>query len=331
MAHEERAYKLLGLIPADFAYLEGLVALYTAQIGGYYDPEQRYYAMAAWLPQALQLPIAIHELTHALQDQHYHLAELMDEDRSDTDTLLARLALAEGDATAVMIDYSRQLRGQTALAKEKSVSGLVMQNVTGAMLTSSMTKAPSTLQALVVFPYLSGLNFVHQLLRHGGYRAVDRAFKRPPISTEEILHPQQYLRARNSYRKLDPLPLQTQDQARLGEAVLTDTLGEFFISTLLSSLIPTNQAAQAAAGWAGDRLALYLPADRPLGVLTWALVWDSAADAQEFYLSMAKFYEKRLEMAPEVIDSRMLWRNSPVGNVVLSLAGTEASLTIGFP
>ena len=215
MAHEERAYKLLGLIPADFAYLEGLVALYTAQIGGYYDPEQRYYAMAAWLPQALQLPIAIHELTHALQDQHYHLAELMDEDRSDTDTLLARLALAEGDATAVMIDYSRQLRGQTALAKEKSVSGLVMQNVTGAMLTSSMTKAPSTLQALVVFPYLSGLNFVHQLLRHGGYRAVDRAFKRPPISTEEILHPQQYLRARNSYRKLDPLPLQTQDQARL--------------------------------------------------------------------------------------------------------------------
>ena len=108
---EGEMYRLIGAIPKDYDYLNGLVAVYTSQLGGYYEPGEEYYAMAAWMPGVLQMPIAVHELTHALQDQHYALEKFIDQKSESSDQLMAKSALVEGDATAVMIDYSRMIVG----------------------------------------------------------------------------------------------------------------------------------------------------------------------------------------------------------------------------
>ena len=105
---EEDIFKSIGLFPETFDYKKGMVDLYVSQIGGYYDPEKSKYIMADWMPNIVQATIAVHELTHALQDQYFDLGKLTEQKDMSTDVSLARSALIEGDATAVMLDYNKK-------------------------------------------------------------------------------------------------------------------------------------------------------------------------------------------------------------------------------
>lgn len=303
LAHEAVVYKILGLIPNDFDYVDGVVKLYTEQIGGFYDPEKDYYAMAAWMPLAMQMPIAVHELTHALQDQHFDLTTLTDEKKNNGDTLLAHSALIEGDATAVMLDYARSLSGQPSIAKDASISGFMVQNLTGALLGSSLTSAPPSLQRVMIFPYVSGLHFVHHLLRKNGYRAVDEVFKRPPRTTEEILHPEKYLKGTKDYEDIDDPKL--NGAAAALTSVYSDQLGEFVIATLLSNFLPPLDASDAASGWGGDGLAVYENKDSKAVILVWHSKWDTQKDTDEFFTALTNAYEKRFSVkadgSPEAV------------------------------
>ena len=144
IAGEELTFKLLGFIPLNFDYLHGLVELYTNQLGGYYDPKAKFYAMASWMPQIIQYPVAVHELTHALQDQHYNLGPMLDSANLTSDTQLAYSALLEGDAMAVMLDHTNSRIGKSPLSQIDDISPIILQNVLGASLTLNATSAPST-------------------------------------------------------------------------------------------------------------------------------------------------------------------------------------------
>jgi hypothetical protein len=286
LRNEERLFKLLGLIPESFSYETGLIDLYVNQIGGYYDPERNHFIMAGWLPEIMQPTIAAHELTHALQDQYYDLGKFIDPKTDNSDDQLARSALVEGDATAVMMDYIRGLTGQKGLEHDPNVDAILMQNVVGASLTAG-TGLPEGLQLLLIFPYTSGLRFAHDLLKEGSYQAIDAAFKKPPSSTEEILHPEIYRASIKSYRTFS-LDDGAQHIPAPHKIIYSDTIGEFGVSTLLSLFIADkSRAAQAAKGWGGDR-AFY--AEKPssgketaVGLLVWKTAWDSEQDSQEFY------------------------------------------------
>ena len=121
LANEALVYSTIGMIPKSFNYETGLVDLYVSQIGGYYDPDRKRFVMAGWMPALFQTTVAIHEQTHALQDQYFNLETFVDPKLENGDILLARSALVEGDATAVMIDYNRKLAGQASIAQEKDV------------------------------------------------------------------------------------------------------------------------------------------------------------------------------------------------------------------
>ncbi len=326
--HEGQTYRMLGFIPKDFDYFDKVINLYTDQLGGYYDPEKKYYAMADWMPAIIQMPIAVHELTHALQDQHFSLAEMIDQEKLSSDVVLARAALIEGDATSVMLDYSRMLAGQPSIAKEQSVSMFMLQNISGAMLSQSLREAPPALQASLLFPYVSGLNFCHALLRKGGYRAIDRAFSRPPESTEEILHPQIYLRGKRDFT----VPADPQMPEELGlkeqKPVFRDTLGEFFVSTLLATWVSPQQASEAASGWGGDRVVLYPREGERKWALAWQLLWDSKDDASEFFDVLLKAYTVRFAKVKEQEKNAARFTDSDFGDIKLSLNGKEVLVLI---
>src|SRR5688572_29322625 len=95
---EERLFKMIGFIPADYDYEEGMIKLYKEQIAGYYDPAKDFYVMVEdqFGGEANQKIVAIHELTHALQDQHFDLERLIHNEEFASDTLLARSAMVEG-------------------------------------------------------------------------------------------------------------------------------------------------------------------------------------------------------------------------------------------
>jgi hypothetical protein len=279
---EESIYKALGLLPVEFNFKEDLLSIYLSQIGGYYDPEKKQYVMASWMPEILQETTAVHELTHALQDQYFNLENFLKNKVLTSDETMARAALIEGDATAVMYDHTRKLFGQEPLSDLKSIDSILFQQVLGIMLTPELSTAPESIKFSMLFPYTSGLRFAHALLRSGGYNKINEAFTDPPSTTEQILHPELYLnKTKSTYRDVTPSEVLKEFNFSDQKIIKSDVLGEFVWSIVLGQ---GNQdkakKALAAAGWAGDRIIL-LDSKEKRYVLA-LVAWDTKDDADEF-------------------------------------------------
>ena len=278
---EGLAYQVLGFVPEGYDYQRGIIDLYLENLGGYYDPEKNHFVMAGWLPAILQTPVAVHELTHALQDQHFDLDRFMDAGQP-SDQLFARLSLVEGDATAVMVDYARGLVGQPPIAAQANVDALMAQNIIGSAAVSTMSAVPESLKMMLIFPYTSGLRFVHHFLRDGGYEHVSEMFRVPPRSTEEILHPEKY---GGSPDFQIPTVAEVQQFSPIGVLTTqyTDTIGEFAIRALLSAGGGKKpQIIKASIGWDGDLLYLGKSQKATERYLFWSTRWSSPEDAAEF-------------------------------------------------
>ncbi|MDR2337349.1 MAG: hypothetical protein LBE20_01720 [Deltaproteobacteria bacterium] len=300
--YEETVFKMIGIIPEDYSYTQGLINMYTSQLAGYYDKDNKFYAMADWISPSMQLPITVHELVHSLQDQHYNLHKILEEEPITTDEMLARLALAEGDASAVMYDYLNKKRGLPSLAEQNNISSFALSNMLGAIISTNTVAAPKALQVLLVYPYISGLSFVHMLLLQNGYQAVDAAYLNLPRSTQEILHPEKYLSRINNPRQLatalnsqlqESIPRLLNQKYRL-PSVYSDTLGEFMISSLLNNFLSPIVASQASIGWKYDRLDLYQLQENPKKfLLAWTIIMENPDDAEVLFNSLLKVYSER--------------------------------------
>src|SRR5712691_14940 len=184
MHADEVTLKKLGLAPADFQYRALMLRVLTEQVAGYYDPKTGQFHLADWIDLDGQKPIMAHELTHALQDQHFNLRRFEHWPKGDSDAELAAHALIEGDATLAMALYvaNSPLR---ALAFLKSLGTTGMSSV-------ELDKAPRALRETLLFPYQDGQKWVSGLYRQGGWDRVSKAFTELPQSTEQILHPEKY-------------------------------------------------------------------------------------------------------------------------------------------
>lgn len=289
LKREEIVYKAIGLIPEKYAYEDGVIDLYMSQIGGYYDPDTGRFVMANWIPSEMQLGVAVHELTHAIQDQKFVLNKIMDPTLENGDEVLARAALVEGDASAVMLDFATQNPGSEPSGFRRNIEPVVSAQLGAIKKPSGEDEAPIAIQMIVLFPYISGLRFVDEISKRGGYPAVDRAFVKLPRTSEEILHPEIYLRGEPSFVAFGQSDL-SKFHSGLGlpqgvVPVYTDTIGEFPITAMLSDVLSdSTRAEKAAQGWGGDLLGLYdVEEEKTSFLIVWRSRWDSSADAEEFY------------------------------------------------
>src|SRR6266478_7674593 len=180
----EVTLKKLGLVPQDFQYRALMTRLLSEQVAGYYEPKTRQFHLADWIDVDGQKPIMAHELTHALQDQHFDLRRFERWPKGDSDAELAAHALIEGDATLVMALYvaNNPLRA-LAFLKSLGATGLPSEE---------LDKAPRALRETLLFPYQDGEKWVSVLYKRGGWNEVSQAFTTLPQSTEQILHPEKY-------------------------------------------------------------------------------------------------------------------------------------------
>jgi hypothetical protein len=259
---DEAILKLLGLIDedADLRALAG--SLFGEGVAGYYDPRDgrlRVVEGAGTGNRVLEEMVLAHELTHALEDQRFGL----EESQTTDDRSLARAALHEGTATALMFAYA-----QRHFSAEETLGGLL-----GSAFADT-GDLPPFLEAQVLFPYMDGERFASHLLRRAGGRwnLVDTAYElRPPSSTEQILHPAAYFGAD------EPRPVRLRAGAVLGAGwrrALAGTWGELQTRELVGS-------ARAAAGWGGDRYELWRSDDGDALVMRWR--WDTPRDLDQFW------------------------------------------------
>src|ERR1041384_4151865 len=155
MHASEVLLKAFGLAPKEFAYRSFLIKLLTEQVAGYYDPKAQQFYLADWIELEGQKPVMAHELTHALQDQHFNLKRFENWPKGDSDAELAAHALIEGDATLAMTLYMAK-NPLVALAFKKSTGS--QQNA-----TEQLDRAPRALRESLMFPYESGLTWATQL------------------------------------------------------------------------------------------------------------------------------------------------------------------------
>ncbi len=299
--------KKLGLAPPDFRYRDLMVRLLTEQVAGYYEPKTQQFHLADWIDADGQRPVMAHELTHALQDQHFNLRRFEKWPKGDSDAELAAHALIEGDATLAMVMYitNNPLR---ALSFLKSI-GLM-----GAS-TEEINKAPRAVRESLLFPYQEGLNWTRELYRRGGWAEVSRAFNSLPQSTEQILHPEKYSAREASVKVVlpdltpmlngAPKGLEVRGQTRSNnnaslqaegltptpntlppsswKRISSDVEGEWGLYLILDQFLKSpTESRRAAAGWGGDRFDLY---ENAQGEVAYASVsaWDTENDAREFF------------------------------------------------
>src|SRR5580765_846053 len=148
----EVTLKKLGLAPPDFQYRALMIRLLTEQVAGYYEPKTRQFHLADWIDVEGQKPVMSHELTHALQDQHFDLRRFEHWPKGDADAELAAHALIEGDATLAMVMYI----SSDPMRFLKSLRSMDVQ-------TKEFDQAPRVIRESLLFPYQEGLNWTRAL------------------------------------------------------------------------------------------------------------------------------------------------------------------------
>jgi hypothetical protein len=270
-----RLLSLLGLLEPGIDLWQLYADLLTEQIAGFYDTETdgMIVVCSSGFGGVERLTFA-HEYTHALQDQTYDIRDGLQYNNDacdpDSERCFAVQALIEGDATLLQEQWLR------TFARDEDRSDLLEFFADFDMPV--FDSAPAYIQSELTFPYFWGLHFVRSLYLEGGWAAVDTAYQHPPLSSEQILHPERY-------PKDSPVDLVSPNLAdELNsdwETTGHDMLGEWATLLFLNEYLPIDQASLAAEGWGGDLL-LFFYQEEGIEALVLITQWDTIRDAHEF-------------------------------------------------
>ena len=285
-----RSAEAFGLLPKGFDFDTFMVDLLTEQIAGLYDPKAHEFYIADWIPLADQRMVMAHELTHALEDQHFQIEAWTKAARPNDDAELAREAVLEGSAMASMIDY---LLGDTGRSL-KDLPDIDPSMLVGDMgSTPGLQKAPPFLKDALVFPYFAGLTFSADLLKSGGWSSLPAVFANPPISTQQIMHPALYhsgkIPAQVKLPDIDKLL--GPEWTKLEENVM----GEFGWKEVFKQFLDDDRAKILAAAWDGDRYAVFEQKQTKRLVLVTRLRFNNEAQAARYFGQYSEALEKKYE------------------------------------
>ena len=299
----EAAYTALGLLPPGTDLKAEAVKLLAGQVAGYYNPETKSFKLVRGRAKGAAALIAVaHELTHALDDQYYDLEAHSDAAKGCADEEFAFGAVAEGSATILQMRY--MLEGQAR--GRFDMKSMMEQAKAEKTQAKRMESAPPTLVADLLGRYMMGMYFLSRGnlagARRGCGKSVEAAMFDPPLSSEQILHPEKYW---DPERRDDPVrisfPRAEEVMGKGWRCLEMDTLGEIQCALLarpkrFKLRIGMNAAMgnprfwtnKAAAGWGGDRFALYRN-EKGKTALFWVAAWDTGKDAAQFLEAFKRY------------------------------------------
>ncbi|MFZ0491863.1 MAG: hypothetical protein WAM81_01550 [Acidimicrobiia bacterium] len=269
---------LLGLVPEGTDMLTLYQDLYGEQVLGFYDGETKEMVVPATGAElsAAEKVTLVHELTHALTDQHYSFSDRSDalDEGQRYDALSALQTITEGDATLTELHYVAGLPS----AEQQAVIADSLGQDTGVFDT-----APKFIQQLLVFPYNAGLSLLNGLWTpQDGFRQIDEAYVDPPTTTEQVMHA-------DKYADREPaVEVQLPDTPIDGYATVEESSwGELLFNVMFAQILGQETADAAAGGWGGDSYRLMWDGTNVVFVLHY--VGDTEQDAQEMQTALADY------------------------------------------
>ncbi len=288
--------QLLGLLKESDSLERFFKEFYASQVGGMYDPDTKTFYIRTDLNGIDLQSIAVHELDHALIDQYFDLNAFLktEEVRNDSEMQIARQAVAEGEATLVMMSY--MMANMTGEELEDITNAVVDINtsmfeglISNMMLSSLGIEVPRWLLRLMMSPYVDGLNFVGAVLKREGWEGINQLYTNPPQTSEHLLHPERYFaREPIRYEELEAFLPDVRSR-------FTDHIGELGWRIFFQHFGQKECAEPSADGWDGDRVILFRNGENRLNLFI-ALVYDNPQEAREFLTCFEKAMSVREKM-----------------------------------
>ena len=281
---EELALKMFGLVPQDFNLAGEMVDLLDEQAAAFYDyHKKRLYVLNTTREGEDQRAALVHELAHALADQQHPLGKYLNAAGNDSDAATAREAVMEGQATWLTWAYETKQAGGRAEVSARMLDRLTTEDDEQNANYPVLSSAPLYVRESLLFPYNAGARFQDAVFRRLGQRAFEAVFAQGPASTQQILHPEEYLKRTAPTSPEPPMLDQSYGvRARDFEAVLEGNVGEFDHAVLLRQY--TSKAdALAAEHWRGGAFQLYEHKKLKYPVLAYTSEWDSEPAAQRYF------------------------------------------------
>jgi hypothetical protein len=334
---EELTLKMFGLVPQNFDLADETVDLYSEQAAAFYDYKKKRLFVLEGTPAGEEQRLAlVHELAHALADQHHPLGKYLRQGSPDDDATTARQAVMEGQATWLSWAYLSMRSGGKGEVPKRILDELADSAGADGPNFPVYSSAPLYVRESLIFPYDQGTRFEDNLYHRLGRESFDEVFENPPRSTHEILHPEAYF---SGPAPLDPAapPLSEvmgKKEAKRFKVLTEGSLGEFDFSALLRQYAGKNQdrAVQVASHWRGGFFRLYENKhDKTRHILAYTADWDDPEAAYTYFTLYRRVLEgkwKRMDIADE--SGSEVSGTGDTGRFVLRLKGTTVQSIEGL-
>lgn len=275
-----KAYVFLGLLGTEQDVDQVNIRAFLRDVKGLYDPESRSICFISGLSRDEIEETLLHESVHVLQDHQWGMESFLGRARGRSlDRQYALKALLEGEATALTLEALLASEGRS-LARMPDLSRLERTHriiEEGRRRVSGNPVLPDLSRS---FHYVRGAAFVQEVLRIKGWKGMDKVWEDPPESTEQILHPERYLRQRDRPTVIRIRGLE-MNVLRGWVRIWEDTLGEFGLGLVLGRSLPETEAQAACRGWDGDRFLLFERGNRRM--MVGYAIFDDEASAEAFW------------------------------------------------
>jgi hypothetical protein len=324
---EELTLKKFGLAPADFDLAKNTVDLLTEQAAAFYDYDKKKLFITESTPSDTQEPVLAHELSHALADQNFNLAKFIRQGRKSDDGATARMAVMEGQATWLMSEYLARKMGQSLKDSPQLLSTMSSMSENSGGQFPVFESAPLYERLTLVFPYTKGMLFQNAVFQREGRAGFGEVFKKPPVSTQQILHPEKY------FGEVKPANPELPDAhlPRGYKGLVGGSLGELEHGILLEQFLSKDRAGELAPHWRGSNFELDENKKAGRVVLLYAAEWDSEDAARQYFAAYRVMLEKKwkkMTVATESADA--VTGTGDDGRFELRLKGTTVTSMEGL-
>ncbi len=295
-ANMENAYKTIGLLDESTDFKKAVLDIYKEQVAAFYDYHAKkiYTVKNVTFTPNIKNVFLSHEMTHAIQDQHYDLIKMGINDKFNDDRLNALTSLLEGDATYCMSEYYNKNAGIGIFLD-------VVADLLSAFIPQKFDNAPPLLKRTLLFPYIDGLAFVSEIYKGNTNLNLHQVFTDPPKTTEQIIHPEKYFINRDEpdYPTIPDITSILEENRY--SVIYQNTLGELSLQILLESKLSKPDTIKATSGWDGDKYLVFEHTDdkQTRGFIMISR-WDTENDASEFYQAYLQWLSKKFASSEKI-------------------------------
>lgn len=286
---EETAMKMFGFVPEDFDLRGATVDLMTEQAAAVYDHKtKRMIIVQGAAPDEMQEPVLVHELSHALADQHFDMHRFLDKGPRSDESDAARLAVVEGQAMWIMLEATLNGRGQS-LRKNAAILELMLPAMRemAAAQYPVFGKSPLYLKESLLFPYSAGLKFQQAVVDKMDREAFAAVLRDPPKNTHQIIHPELYL----EHETPATVELPRHEQRDKPKKLTDGDIGEMDVHVLFEQYASKAEADALAPAWRAGRFELLENRATKKPLLNWVILWDAPESAGKAFALYLKAME----------------------------------------